>query len=45
MAGQDLSRRVQGTRSADELTKLADLRDRGAITDAEYQKGKAQILG
>jgi hypothetical protein len=36
---------AQGNNRGDELTKLADLRDRGAITDAEYQKGKAQILG
>jgi Short C-terminal domain len=31
--------------SADELTKLADLRDRGVITDDEFQKGKAPIAG
>jgi type VI protein secretion system component VasK len=30
--------------SADELTKLADLRDRGVITDAEFEQGKAKIL-
>lgn len=30
--------------SADELSKLADLRDRGVITDAEFQQGKAKIL-
>jgi type VI protein secretion system component VasK len=30
--------------SADELTKLADLRDRGVITDAEFQQSKAKIL-
>ncbi len=30
--------------SADELSKLADLRDRGVITDAEFQKGKTQLL-
>jgi Short C-terminal domain len=30
--------------SADELTKLADLRDRGVITEAEFQQGKAKIL-
>ena len=34
-----------GRGGADELTKLADLRDRGVITDAEFQKGKVQILG
>ena len=35
----------QGRQSADELTKLADLRDRGIITDEEFQKGKVQLLG
>jgi len=35
----------QGKHSADELTKLADLRDRGVITDQEFQKGKVQLLG
>ena len=30
--------------AADELAKLADLRDRGAITDAEYEQGKARVL-
>jgi hypothetical protein len=35
----------RGKHSGDELTKLADLRDRGVITDAEFQKGKTQILG
>ena len=29
---------------ADELTKLAALRDTGAITDAEFSKLKAQII-
>lgn len=36
---------AQGRQSADELTKLADLRDRGIITDEEFQKGKVQLLG
>ena len=36
---------AQGKGSADELTKLAELRDQGVITDAEFQKGKAQVLG
>ena len=36
---------ARGSHSADELTKLADLRDRGVITDAEFQKGKVQLLG
>jgi len=35
---------AQGPRSADELTRLADLRDRGVITDEEFQKRKNQIL-
>ncbi len=33
------------TSSADQLTKLADLRDRGVITDEEFQQQKASILG
>ncbi len=33
-----------GTSSADELAKLADLRDRGVISEAEFQAGKAKIL-
>ncbi len=33
------------TSSADQLSKLADLRDRGAITDEEFQQQKASILG
>jgi type VI protein secretion system component VasK len=36
---------ARGRHRADELTKLADLRDRGVITDAEFEKGKVQILG
>ena len=34
----------RGKRSADELAKLAELHDRGVITDAEFQQGKAQAL-
>jgi Short C-terminal domain/Phospholipase_D-nuclease N-terminal len=30
--------------SADELTKLADLRDKGVISDAEFQAQKAKLL-
>jgi hypothetical protein len=37
--------RHKGARAPDELTKLADLRDRGVITDEEFQKGKVQLLG
>jgi len=35
---------AQGKGSADELAKLGDLRDRGVITDAEFQERKAQLL-
>ena len=31
--------------SADELAKLADLKAKGVITDAEFEAGKAKILG
>lgn len=34
-----------GSDVADELTRLADLRDRGVLTDAEFQAQKAKILG
>ena len=30
--------------SADELAKLADLRDRGAISEAEFAQQKAKVL-
>ena len=31
--------------SADELTKLADLRDKGVLTDDEFNAQKAKLLG
>jgi len=31
--------------TADELAKLADLRDRGTISDEEFQHAKAKVLG
>lgn len=34
-----------GGGTADELVKLADLKDRGVITDAEFQQQKARLLG
>lgn len=35
-----------GTAStADELAKLADLRDRGVISPADYEQAKAKVLG
>ena len=33
------------TSTADELSKLADLRDRGTISDEEFQHAKAKLLG
>lgn len=33
-----------GDGQADQLSKLADLRNQGVITDAEFQQGKAKIL-
>ena len=33
-----------GSTTADQLTKLADLRDRGAISPAEYQTAKEKLL-
>jgi len=33
-----------GTNPADQLTKLADLRDKGVITQAEFDAQKAKIL-
>ena len=33
------------TSTADELAKLADLRDRGTISDEEFQHAKAKLLG
>ncbi len=34
-----------GNGQADQLSKLADLRDQGIISDEEFQRGKAKILG
>jgi len=33
-----------GSSTADELTKLAELRDKGTITDAEFEAQKAKLL-
>jgi putative oligomerization/nucleic acid binding protein len=33
------------TSTADEVTKLASLRDQGVITDAEFAAQKAKVLG
>jgi Short C-terminal domain/Phospholipase_D-nuclease N-terminal len=37
-------RSVAGSGSADQLQKLADLKQQGAITDAEFEAQKAKIL-
>lgn len=37
-------RDVAASSPADELAKLVDLRDRGALTDAEFQQLKAKIV-
>jgi hypothetical protein len=34
-----------GAGTADELAKLADLKDKGTISEEEYQKAKAKVLG
>jgi hypothetical protein len=34
-----------GSSAADELTRLADLRDKGTITEAEFQTMKARVVG
>lgn len=36
---------VAGSSTADELSKLAELRDKGIITDAEFNVQKAKLLG
>jgi hypothetical protein len=47
-AQQDFKAYVQdaaGGGTADELSKLAQLKDQGVITDAEFQAQKSKILG
>jgi Short C-terminal domain/Phospholipase_D-nuclease N-terminal len=36
---------TSGSSSADQLTKLADLKAKGIITDAEFEAEKAKVLG
>ncbi len=38
-------RGVAGLSTADELIKLAELKDKGTITDAEFENQKAKLLG
>ena len=35
---------AHGSSTADDLVKLSDLRDRGVITEADFQQGKDKIL-
>ncbi|MBV8462272.1 MAG: SHOCT domain-containing protein [Acidimicrobiales bacterium] len=44
-AFDDYVRETAGTSSVDQLAKLADLKDKGTITDAEFQAQKAKLLG
>jgi hypothetical protein len=37
-------RETAGTTPVDELHKLADLKDRGAISDEEYERMKAKLV-
>ena len=43
-AAEAATKAVQGVSTADELAKLAQLRDAGAITVPEYDKLKAKLL-
>ena len=36
---------AKGGGTAQELAKLADLRDRGVISEADFQRGKTKVLG
>jgi len=38
-------RDVAGTSSVDQLAQLADLKEKGVLTDAEFQAQKAKLLG
>ena len=37
-------KQTAGASTADELAKLADLKSKGTITDADYEKAKAKLL-
>ena len=37
-------RRRGGSSGVDELAKLAELKEKGAISDAEFQQAKAKLL-
>lgn len=42
---RDYIKSVAGVSTADELTKLAELKEKGVITDAEFEAQKTKILG
>jgi len=44
MTAQERERRISGYSAADEVAKLAKLRDEGKITAEEYEKMKQQAL-
>ena len=44
MAAQEQQRRLQGYSSADEIAKLAKLRDDGKISAEEYEQLKTKAL-
>jgi NADH:ubiquinone oxidoreductase subunit 6 (subunit J) len=41
----DYVREAAGSSHADELQKLADLKDKGAISPEEFERAKAKLLG
>jgi len=43
-AQNEYIRDVAGSSPADELSKLHDLKEKGALTDAEYEAAKAKIV-
>ncbi|MBO0918824.1 SHOCT domain-containing protein [Streptomyces laculatispora] len=43
-AGTDTAGGATKSSHVEDLTRLADLRDKGAITDEEYQQAKAKLL-
>jgi hypothetical protein len=43
-AAQERQRRVEGFSSADEIAKLAKLRDEGKITAQEFEQLKAKAM-
>ena len=44
-AFRQFTRGPNSTGTADDLHKLADLRDRGVLSDEEFERAKAKVLG